>query len=1439
MTDTYVNYADLAAHQVLGTDYLLTFREGVYQPIVHIAIHGGGIEVGTTEIADYMAGLQGTNYYTFDAKMPSGNSILHLTSTHFDEPNALRIVGESQYTVSWHGAAGSTPQVFMGGADTVLRDKISTALTAAGFTTSVSSTELDGNDPLNIAQRNTRGMGVQLELTLALRQSFFLNGDTSRANRVNTTDTFYAFANAVAQGMSSIISPPPSGGGGAATAVKGGAAQSGMPGDTGLPTLSRLYVNGSPLDALNTSLRLNDPLVASQRESADQQFFSTPTRPNGDTTRDVFAVSLSTAQRVNLVGFSLAHFPQRAWLQYLDTDGVWKTCAQQNGLSATVSIQDCIPLVISSGVSDNSHLHPQHFGAGHWTPYLFKISPVTASRFRIVMTRLPSENVPVTTLGTPVDYSLGVKDFQVGYQVTSRSDVPVVNRSDSVVTESSSIASSSDLLGSSVEYAVRENRATDLLAGTGAIWKSAPQPLASAVVNLYADVRDSTGTPQVVDKFYLEPLHTGSTVNIYYSLDTPRPNRFTASQTPLSFPATRPYGAVEPTPGADGIFFPNSPSFLDIDNALVQFDPTQPFQLGMVVQPQFPYTSTDPVVIYDDGVLKIFFGADPSGASSMGLFQVSLGSMLLSWSGLPFDFNTRLRFVLEYNGTDLRMYTPLETTGEEPGGNPDDPDNVPPDNPPSPFQTITAVSGNILLGTNPPAVLRLGGSLTALPEDSTPANARLVSFYVKQGNPDTLPQMLQFWTDYADFVATPEYPTGPQTTDNMLLRYDPTQQTSGVDSLNPYGFLGGPGVVYEDLNWIPVARDYQLKKGFYDFNPVKARFFKFEFSNLIAEPYETDSPMVTTAKIFARSTSIVPAATRAAAQSAPGAGSGVQTNIALAAVNHFDDQNRLTATGSAAVNTNAGSSTTYLPTEAQYVTDPTGAARMEQAAPYWNFSQHAASPTMPRQSATGKHYYEYVTVAATKRVAYFVGLSKIEMYRQDPQIADDTDVYLELFHDTANIVYDPAIPSWTPGSGTLTTPHALTTPLTMTSKPYNSFRTARALQFATTQSPPKQLLTDPDFNDTSLQYWRPMGDATIAPDPFFNTEVGSLVRVTRAGAPVTWSSMEDQGTWNAIEDSDPNPYLPTWDSLEGSIASTSLGGIQSFETVNPSLIGKLYAAARVLSADTLEAPLTLQLLNWDGSVLAEEPAEVTAGQITEWFVEYNIGSGAPPDGLRTWSQVEALGTWDTLETVGLWNDVALDPGTIDVHDVTVQLFQSQATDDVFYVDNLSIFNDAIMWEFSRDGGQTFWPVWDIRNDPNGVFTFPANDQAVVGGGSAVVWRVTGGAPDLSVTAVEIRPWFDSVTPGSPGKYTVQRGGPSLTPLDQTPPISDDPMFRAWHNVIPQDWWYIYRQAIRQSIQPVPITQHPILPVTVPVGVDEGSPAATRATVMPQSIVYGS
>jgi hypothetical protein len=1196
-----------------------------------------------------------------------------------------------------------------------------------------------------------------------------------------------------------------------------------VPGDLGLPSLSSLYVDGMPINNLMAVLELNAAWIARLREAQDQQFWSTPPRANTDRTREVMEVSLNAPQRINFVSLSVAHFPHRAWVQYLNADGVWQTLKQSSGLYASMSVQESVPLVISSGVNSASKAHYQHFGAGHWTPYRIKVEPVTATRLRVVMARIPADAAPINTLRQKVAYCLGVKDFSVGYEATGDADVPVVTRSGDVPTESSVIASSTDILGSSVNYVVRANRAADLLAGRSQ-WKSGPQPLATAVVNLYVDARDSRGNPQIIEKFFLDPLHTGSTMNLYYSLDDPSPLRFRASETPLAFPMTRPFGATMPESADDGILFPTTTAFLDIDNKAVQFDPRKPFQFGMQVQPQFPSTDTGDSVIYDDGVLKIFFGPDPTGVESDGVFQVSLGTILLSYPELVFDFNARLRFVLQYDGTDLTLFTPVPTTGDELAEG-------------TLFKSISSVSGDIPDDTERPDTLRVGGDLTAAPEDAVPANARLLSLYIKTGNPDTVAQFAKFWLDPSSFVVTPEYPMGVLPTDNAILRYDPSQRTDGVESLNPYGFLGGPAVVYEEVNWTPIGRDYQLKKGFYDFDPTRARFFKLEFSNLIAEPYETDQPVVLTAKIFAQKQTTTSSIEKATATSSNTGGSGVQTNATVAVVNRYADQTLLTASGSSATNT-TNQTATYLPTEAQYVKDPQGAALMSQTAAYWNFSQQNPKTMMPRQSVSGQHYYETVTVATNKRVAYFVGLSSIIMYRQNRQIADDEDQYLELFHDDQDLIYEEGVPNWSLGEGQIYTSPSLGAPVTMTSQPLNSFRRVRGLQFATTQSAPKQLLLDPDFDDLSLQYWQPLGDASIVPDPYFNTNVGSLVKITRAGAPVTWSSMEENGTWNQIEDLDPNPYKPTYDLIQGDISSASTGGIQSFQDLDVSPIGKLYAAARILAPADLSAPVTLQLVNGDGTVLAQESTTASAGQIVEWSVEYNIGTGGVPSGTLLWSAVEGLAAdWDGLEAIGTWNDVAAGEVVRDIYGVTVQLFQDQATSDVWYVDNISIFNDAIMWEFSRDGGQTFWPVWDIRNDPHGTFLFPDGDEQEPTGGSAIVWRATGAASDLSISALQIRPWFDSVMMGMPAKFSILKGTPNLTPFDQNPDVTDDPMFKVWHHAIPQDWYYIYRQWLRQNLSPTPVIQRSYLPDTIPEGVDEGSPAAPDTSIMPSSFVY--
>jgi phage replication-related protein YjqB (UPF0714/DUF867 family) len=111
----------------------------------------------------------------------------------------------ASHIISWHGASGTTPTTFLGGLDFNLRDQIGEALADAGFVVQIASEEINANDPTNIANRNTRGMGVQLELSNAQRQLFFLNGDMTRANRKNTTTAFTNYIAAVNAGIAAAL----------------------------------------------------------------------------------------------------------------------------------------------------------------------------------------------------------------------------------------------------------------------------------------------------------------------------------------------------------------------------------------------------------------------------------------------------------------------------------------------------------------------------------------------------------------------------------------------------------------------------------------------------------------------------------------------------------------------------------------------------------------------------------------------------------------------------------------------------------------------------------------------------------------------------------------------------------------------------------------------------------------------------------------------------------------------------------------------------------------------------------------------------------------------------------------------------------------------------------------------------------------------------------
>lgn len=200
MADTYANYADLAAHNTLGRDYLISSRVVTGARGANIAIHGGAIEYPTTQLADYCAATLNSSFYSLQGLKGSGNSVLHITSNRFDEPSAAQVLRTAEWTVSWHGTSDSTGTTYLGGLDTELGTAIEEGLAAAGFAVSPPPQEIDGKDPRNIVNRNLRGQGVQLELGRGLRESFQLGAALTLApiaDACRPSDVFYSYASAV------------------------------------------------------------------------------------------------------------------------------------------------------------------------------------------------------------------------------------------------------------------------------------------------------------------------------------------------------------------------------------------------------------------------------------------------------------------------------------------------------------------------------------------------------------------------------------------------------------------------------------------------------------------------------------------------------------------------------------------------------------------------------------------------------------------------------------------------------------------------------------------------------------------------------------------------------------------------------------------------------------------------------------------------------------------------------------------------------------------------------------------------------------------------------------------------------------------------------------------------------------------------------------------
>lgn len=193
--DTYQNFQQLRQNEKEGVDFRIRQRVVDDAQTVIVAPHGGGIEPGTSEIAEAIAGND-FSFYAFEGIKPGGNRDLHITSTRFDEPRCLKLVQTSERVVTIHGEESDASVVYVGGRDVRLRRRIGAALKKAGFVARAPRrSPLRGEDPRNICNRGISRKGVQLELSAGLRRMLFES--LTRCGRQKRTARFDGFVSAI------------------------------------------------------------------------------------------------------------------------------------------------------------------------------------------------------------------------------------------------------------------------------------------------------------------------------------------------------------------------------------------------------------------------------------------------------------------------------------------------------------------------------------------------------------------------------------------------------------------------------------------------------------------------------------------------------------------------------------------------------------------------------------------------------------------------------------------------------------------------------------------------------------------------------------------------------------------------------------------------------------------------------------------------------------------------------------------------------------------------------------------------------------------------------------------------------------------------------------------------------------------------------------------
>lgn len=197
-----------------------------YNRTTVLAMHGGGIEMGTSELCFGIAGYHPAtlqpvddglgvhDYWMFEGLRSSNNRELHVTAKNNDDHVCQSMVRSSLNVLSLHGCtaaqAGTVPEaVVVGGLNERFKNLLKAEFNKVNIAWRDGNEvpDLAGVNPNNPCNRTMLGKGGQLELTTDLRAAMFsVNTRAGRAG--STTQKYWDFVGACRAAIAKLHQDP-------------------------------------------------------------------------------------------------------------------------------------------------------------------------------------------------------------------------------------------------------------------------------------------------------------------------------------------------------------------------------------------------------------------------------------------------------------------------------------------------------------------------------------------------------------------------------------------------------------------------------------------------------------------------------------------------------------------------------------------------------------------------------------------------------------------------------------------------------------------------------------------------------------------------------------------------------------------------------------------------------------------------------------------------------------------------------------------------------------------------------------------------------------------------------------------------------------------------------------------------------------------------------